>query len=280
MKTLEEAGNSSPLRLYLSGATPPLFHFANRTSAAPLRLTRCSRVAAAADAPKGEADGSDPAKFDARSSGSSSAASASPKTPADARRTPAFRPRGLSTPGTPASPLVATTSASAPCECPQPPAAVAPPAPPLKHGDRLRALGGRSREQDAGDAIGERGGDRAGVQDHGRRQRRVRQDLHHQPLRQQRLLRDVRPPPLPCPASLLPLEAVAALPISIVNLSILAGSAGINRRWVRTSRGRLCSGTSGPQCGCSSGTLRGRIASVRLPLAPPALDFKATKTGF
>ena len=142
MKTLEEAGNSSPLRLYLSGATPPLFHFANRTSAAPLRLTRCSRVAAAADAPKGEADGSDPAKFDARSSGSSSAASASPKTPADARRTPAFRPRGLSTPGTPASPLVATTSASAPCECPQPPAAVAPPAPPLKHGDRLRALGG------------------------------------------------------------------------------------------------------------------------------------------
>ena len=78
MKTLEEAGNSSPLRLYLSGATPPLFHFANRTSAAPLRLTRCSRVAAAADAPKGEADGSDPAKFDARSSGSSSAASASP----------------------------------------------------------------------------------------------------------------------------------------------------------------------------------------------------------
>ena len=144
MKTLEEAGNSSPLRLYLSGATPPLFHFANRTSAAPLRLTRCSRVAAAADAPKGEADGSDPAKFDARSSGSSSAASASPKTPADARRTPAFRPRGLSTPGTPASPLVATTSASAPCECPQPPQPL-PPSPPLKHGDRLRALGAQSR---------------------------------------------------------------------------------------------------------------------------------------
>ena len=35
MKTLEEAGNSSPLRLYLSGATPPVFHFANRQSAAP-----------------------------------------------------------------------------------------------------------------------------------------------------------------------------------------------------------------------------------------------------
>ena len=198
MKTLEEAGNSSPLRLYLSGATPPLFHFANRTSAAPLRLTRCSRVAAAADAPKGEADGSDPAKFDARSSGSSSAASASPKTPADARRTPAFRPRGLSTTGTPASPLVATTSASAPCECPQPPAAVAPLAPAKTWRPSAR-VGGRSREQDAGDAIGERGGDRAGVQDHGRRQRRVRQDLHHQPLRQQRLLRDVRPPACPLP---------------------------------------------------------------------------------
>ena len=35
MKTLEEAGNNSPLRLYLSGATPPLVHFANRTSMAP-----------------------------------------------------------------------------------------------------------------------------------------------------------------------------------------------------------------------------------------------------
>ena len=145
MKTLEEAGNSSPLRLYLSGATPPLFHFANRTSAAPLRLTRCSRVAAAADAPKGEADGSDPAKFDARSSGSSSAASASPKTPADARRTPAFRPRGLSTPGTPASPLVATTSASAPCECPRPPAAVAPLAPAKTWRPSARVRGAQSR---------------------------------------------------------------------------------------------------------------------------------------
>ena len=91
MKTLEAAGNSSPLRLYLSPA---------ETDGGEPEIPETD---AAQDTPRTSVG-----------SASTSGASASPRTPAmDVnRRTPAVR-AGVRTPGTPP---IATTSSSAPCE--------------------------------------------------------------------------------------------------------------------------------------------------------------------
>ena len=110
IKTLAEAGNS-PLRLYLSGALPAVAAVGPRCRSHSACMPDSLACAAAAPEPGGAESAPAPKAAAAapRLSQSTANGEGSPRTPADLRPTPRPRLSGV-------SPLVATSSASAPCE--------------------------------------------------------------------------------------------------------------------------------------------------------------------